>query len=146
MGSASVDKLVPELATWDLGNGISLTDWIYIVGRADHALGFQALLWPRLAEFEGYVLRESVDVERLREWEASGATRSQIETAMNALFLDAAFPNDETADPLKNQQMEALASIMCEMLRAKLNADFPTRKFEVFLMEGEDFGVSFRQS
>ncbi len=146
MEPPSADQLVPELAKWDLGNGISLTDWIYIVGRADHALGFQALLWPRLVEFEGYVFRESVDVDRLRGWEASGATRSQIETAMNALFLDAAFPNDETDTSLKGQQIDAWASIMCEMLRAKLNSEFPTREFAVFLMKGDDFGVSFRQS
>jgi len=146
MGSASADQLVPELAQWNSGNGISLTDWIYIVGRADHALGFQALLWPRLIEFEGYVIREAVDVDRLRGWEASGATRSQIETAMNALFLDAAFPNDETESLLKERQIESMATIMCDILRAKLSAEFPTRAFSVFLMEGGDFGVSFCQS
>lgn len=146
MEPASADQLVPELAQWNWGKGISLTDWIYIVGRADHALGFQALLWPRLVEFEGYVFRETVDVDRLRGWEASGATRSQIETAMNALFLDSAFPNDETDGPLKEQQIESMATIMCDILRAKLRAEFPTRAFSIFLMEGDDFGVSFCQS
>ena len=71
--------LIPELSRWNNGNGIALADWIFIEGRADHALGFCSLLWPDFQLFEGYVLRGPIDVERLRGWEQGGHSRQEVE-------------------------------------------------------------------
>ncbi|HEX3423969.1 MAG TPA: hypothetical protein VHS33_11300 [Sphingomicrobium sp.] len=137
---------MPELARWNNGNGIPPGDWIFIEGRADHALGFCSFLWPEFVEFEDYVLRAPLDVARLREWERSGQlTRQQIETAMNAYLLDGVFPGDETEAALKDAQCERLATIMADMLAAKLVRDFPDRRFAVVPLGGDDFGVSFHQ-
>lgn len=142
----SIPDLIPELALWNNGNGISPDAWIFIEGRADHALGFCSFLWPEFETFENYVLRAPVDVERLRGWENSrDLTRQQIETAMNAYLLDGVFPQDQADAVLKQAQCERLATIMAEMLAAKLSRDFPERRFSAFAMDGCDFGVSFHQ-
>lgn len=142
----SLSELIPELAMWNNGKGIAPSDWIFIEGRADHALGYTSLLWPEFVEFEGYVLRGPLDVARLRGWEADGRTRQQVETAMNAFLLEGVFPQDETDAALKDQQCERLAAIMADMLGAKLAREFPGRRFAAFVMSGYDFGVSFHQT
>jgi hypothetical protein len=142
----NVTELIPELARWNHGKGIAPDDWIFIEGRADHALGFCSLLWPEFVEFEDYVLRVPVDVERLRAWERAGdRSRRQIETAMNAYLLDGAFPQDRADESLKNAQSECLATIMADILSAKLARGFPHRRFSTFVLRGEDLGVSFHQ-
>lgn len=142
----SASDLIPELGHWNDGNGISPEAWIFIEGRADHALGFCAFLWPEFVQFEDYVLRAPLDVQRLRGWERAGdLSRKQIETAMNAYLLDGVFPQDEAEEALKEAQCERLATMMADMLSAKLARDFPQRRFSAFAMSGEDFGVSFHQ-
>lgn len=138
-------ELIPELALWNKGRGIAPDDWIFIEGRADHSLGLCSLLWPEFVQFEDYVLRGPLDVERLRGWEGGGHTRKQIETAMNAFLLEGAFPNDPTDASLKEAQSERLATIMADMLAAKLARDFPGHRFVAFVLGGDDFGVSFHQ-
>lgn len=138
-------ELIPELGRWNNGNGIAPADWIFIEGRADHALGFCLLLWPDFQLFEGYVLRGPIDVDRLRGWEKAGHSRQQVETAMNALWMDGIFPTDPTEFASKNRQTAHFATVMADMLSAKLLRDFPDRRFSTFVMDGDDFGVSFHQ-
>lgn len=138
--------LIPELAQWNAGAGVSPDEWILIEGRADHSLALCAMIWPEFVEFEGYVLRRPLNVEQLRDWQKTGEmNRQQIETAMNAYLLEGMFPQDQTDLPLKNAQFKRLASVMADMLSAKLVRDFPEHRFSVFLMNGEDVGVSFHQ-
>lgn len=83
--------------------------------------------------------------DRLREWESAGLSRRQIETAMNAVFLENIFQKNSTEATLKARQEEHLASIMIDMLPAKLVRDFPDLRFSTFVMGDDDFGVSFHQ-
>lgn len=138
-------QLIPELAQWNEGDGIAPDEWIFVEGRADHSLGFCSLLWPELIEFEGYVLRGPLDVARLRSWERGGLSRKQIEIAMNAFLLEGVFPNDPAEASLKEAQAERLATVMADMLAAKLARDFPKRRFAAFVLDDDDFGVSFHQ-
>ena len=64
---------------------------------------------------------------------------------MNAYLLEGIFPQDQTNMPLKKAQCERLARVMADMVAAKLVRDFPERRFSVFVMHGEDVGVSFHQ-
>ncbi len=141
-----VADLIPELGRWNNGKGVSPDAWFFIEGRADHALAFCTSVWPEFVEFESYVLRGPLDLERLRGWEHNGdLSRQQIETAMNAYLLDGMFPQDEAIVALKTAQCERLASIMADMLGAKLARDFPQRRFSTFVLGGNDFGISFHQ-
>src|SRR4051812_23929748 len=101
-----LSELLPDLRKWNEGAGISPEEWISIEGRADHAVGFCSLFWPEFVQFEGYVLRAPLDIDRLRDWERAGHTRQQIEVAMNALLFDYRFPNDPNDPDLKNAQTQ----------------------------------------
>jgi hypothetical protein len=138
-------ELLPRLQEWNEGAGISPEGWIFIEGRADHALGFCSMFWPEFVQFEDYVLRAPLDIDRLRSWEAAGHSRQAAEIAMNAFLFDYIFPDDHTAPALKSAQLGRLATIMCDMLAAKLKCEFPERDFSAFALEGDDFGVSFHQ-
>jgi hypothetical protein len=138
-------ELLPHLQKWNEGAGISPEGWIFIEGRADHALGFCSMFWPEFVQFEDYVLRAPLELDKLRGWETAGHSRQAIETAMNAFLFDYIFSNDHTAPALKSAQLERLATIMCDMLAAKLKREFPKRAFSAFVLEGDDFGVSFHQ-
>ena len=141
-------ELIPELATWNDGAGIPVEAWIVGIGRTDQAVGYAALFWPEFVSFEGYVFRAPVNVERLRGWEIGGrATRQQIETAMNMLFLEHVFPDDDAPEELFDARLNHLVVQMEEMLLAKLARQFPERTFSVFVIDdGDDFGISFHQS
>ena len=141
----SPSKLIPELTRWNDGKGITPDEWIFIEGRADHAVGFCSFLWPEFVKFQGYVFRTPFDVSHLRNWEGHGHTRQQIETAVNAFSLEGIFPNDATDRALKEKQCEHVIAIMVDMLKAKLAKDLPDRRFAVFELIGDDFGVSFHQ-
>ncbi|MBT0670667.1 hypothetical protein HT136_20070 [Novosphingobium profundi] len=141
----NLSHLIPELTEWNNGQGIAPSDWIWIEGRADHALGLSSLFWPELVLFEGYVLRGPLDAARLRGWESQGHTCKQIETAMNAFLLEGIFPNDPTESQLRETQVDQLAKTMVAMLQAKLAFDFPERRFSAFTLAGEDVGISFHQ-
>jgi len=144
----SLLNLLPELAEWNDGDGIAPSDWILGVGRGSHALALCSLLWPEVAAFEGYVLRKPVNVDHLKGWEAGGrASRQQIENAMNMLFLEDIFPDDQCESALKAAQTLRLAQIMVDMLSAKLAREFQSRRFKVFIIDdGDDFGVTFHQA
>ena len=47
---------------------------------------------------------------------------------------------------LKGVQLTRLATIMADMLTAKLNREFPDRCFSAFVLEEADFGLSFHQT
>lgn len=142
---SKISRLIPELEHWNDGKGIDPENWIYIEGRADHALGYCSLMWPDVIQFEGYVLRGPLDVDRLKGWERAGHSFREIETAMNAFFLADVFPEDPTESILKGNQIQHFALVMADMLSAKLHRDFPDRRFSAFVLEGDDFGVSFHQ-
>jgi hypothetical protein len=140
-------NLLPELALWNGGAGIALDDWIYCVGRSDHALGYFALAWPEFEVFEGYVLRGPLDIERLRGWENASLERKQIEICMNMSALELAFPDEDADAQLKAARLKTFAVIISEIWGAKLRRDFPERSFSVVVIDNEDdFGVSFHQT
>ena len=64
----TIPNLIPELALWNFGKGISPDDWIRGEGRADHALGLCAMLWPEISCVGPYILREPVNMEYLKGW------------------------------------------------------------------------------
>lgn len=41
-----VERLIPELAGWNDGKGISVESWISGIGRYDHAIGYCTIFWP----------------------------------------------------------------------------------------------------
>ncbi len=65
---------------------------------------------------------------------------------MNLVSLEGAFPAAEEQGDLSEAQLRQLGKVMAEMWEAKLNRDFPARKFAALIVDDDDdFGVTFHQ-
>ena len=138
--------LMPSIADWNAGVGVAPSDWIWIVGRAEHALGYCALLWPDFETIDEFVLRVPFSNDRLRDWQKTRRSRRLIENAMNLVLLNGAFPDAEERGDLYEAQLKQIGKVMADMWEAKLKRDFPDREFAVIIVDdSDDFGVTFHQ-
>ena len=141
--------LIPELAGWDDGAGITLRSWISGVGRFDHALGYASIFWPDFVQHEGCILRETPDDANFQEWMRTMAGDiTRVEAMMNHLHVLDLF-NDSEYQPGRPLLLR-LGQILKSMWSCKLAHDFPSVNFAIELdLEGEemaDFTLTFYQS
>jgi hypothetical protein len=126
-----------ELAAWNNSRGIDLESWIGCAGNFSLAVGYAALFWPELVEFDRYILRKDFSESALRGFESQpGSTRSSIEQVMNHVHI-ADLHHAGSADISKDKLMQ-LGHVLKEMLQAKLQWQFPQRTFVVSFHVPED--------
>ncbi len=122
-------SLIPELADWNGGAGISLDGWICGVGRFDHALGYAAIFWPSFVQYERCVFRSSPDRSVYDEWmKIAAGDCAKVEAMMNHVHLTDLFTGSDY-QPSK-ALLVRLGEIMEEMWSCKLAQDFPDKRFE----------------
>ena len=141
-------KLIPELADWNGGTGITLEAWISGVGRFDHALGYSSIFWPSFIEYESCVFRTVPDREAYQQWmKSTGGDRTKVEAAMNHMHLIDLFTGSEYQP--NRALLLRLGQIMKEAWSCKLARDFPTKRFETpFFSDAEnltDLELTFYQ-
>jgi hypothetical protein len=129
--------LIPELATWNNGAGITLNAWISGVGRFDHALGYAAIFWPSFIQYESCILRSVPDRSAYQQWMKSmdGET-AKVEAMMNHLHLIDLFACSDY-QPNKALLLR-LGQIMTEMWSCKLARDFPDKRFGIQLISDSE--------
>lgn len=144
------DSMKDELGAWNNGAGISIDQWIGCEGRFSLAVGYAAVFWPGFVEFEGYVLEKGFSIEGLRSFEASGEnTRQSIEWVMNHVHI--ADLQHEGCSDISRDKIILLGEMMREMYTAKLQWQFPNRRFVVEFARPEnpddlqDYQISFWQ-
>lgn len=131
MDEPNFSELIPEIQLWNEGRGIDAESWVHGEGNYELAVGYSLLFWPRLIEFEGYVLRASrFEESNLRDWErATGGDKRAIEAVINhEHLLDIHGNNGSEATEV---QLRYLGRILKETIGAKLKIDYPNRQFEV---------------
>ena len=132
-----LSALLPELAAWNDGCGISPLDRLKTFVRSDHAVTYAQLVWPAFVEHEEYVFRRGFSVQTLREWERTpGLERWQIEAMLNTVHLDDLLFVNEEWSLLVEQRAVYLGKMLSETYAAKLAHDFPYRKFIVEACDG----------
>lgn len=141
-------KLIPELADWNAGTGITLAAWISGVGRFDHALGYSTIFWPSFIEYESCVFRTVPDREAYQQWmKSTGGDRTKVEAAMNHIHLIDLFTSSDHQP--SRALLLRLGQIMKEAWSCKLALNFPARRFEIpFFSDSEnltDFELTFHQ-
>ncbi len=144
------ESMRAELAEWNSGRGIDLETWVGCTGNFALAVGYAAVFWPKLVEYEGYVLHQGFSLESLRSFEERGGSdRCGIEAVMNHRHIrDLQYVGcpDTSLDKL-----ELLGETMKEIYEAKLKVQFPDRKFSVAFFRPENpedlssYEVSFWQ-
>jgi len=112
-----------ELARWNDGDGIDLEGWIAGSGNYALAIGYATLFWPRFVEIDGYIVREGITSEQLRDWERTGASRREVEAVVNHLhFADL---HRHANALLSEDKLVALGEVLREIHAAKLVWQFP---------------------
>lgn len=142
-------NLLPELADWNAGAGITLESWISGVGRFDHALGYAAIFWPSFVQYERCIFRARPDHAVFQEWmKSAGGDCAKVEAMMNHVHLADMFIGSDY-QPSK-ALLVRLGQIMEEMWSCKLAQDFPDKRFETrFESDAEnltDLELTFYQS
>ena len=130
-------SMTAELQAWNSGKGVDLNSWVGCEGNFALAVGYSTLFWPRLVEFEGYILHAGFSVDALRGFEASSnGNRSSIEAVMNHRHI-ADMQHVGCAD-ISFDKIKLLGGVLREMYEAKLAWQFPNKPCEVRLfLEGE---------
>jgi hypothetical protein len=125
--------LTRELARWNDGRGISISDWICCVGRYDHFVAFARLLWPEFVEYDGRLyISDFFLEERLRRSLAAGATNSAAQAMINALDITTLF-SSAGVEP-EQDELLYLADMLRQTWTAKLQRDFPDRDASVTVL------------
>jgi hypothetical protein len=60
---ARAAELIPELGTWNDGQGIDLESWANAVGRYDFAIAKAAIFWPDFVVYDDCVFRYDPDAK-----------------------------------------------------------------------------------
>ena len=141
-------NLMPELANWNDGAGITLNAWISGVGRFDHALGYAAIFWPSFVQYERCIFRASPDHTAYQEWmKSTRGDCAKVEAMVNHVHLADLFTGSDYRP--NRALLLRLGQIMKEMWSCKLAQDFPDKRFEThFTSDAEnlaDLELTFYQ-
>jgi hypothetical protein len=147
----SAAELIPELSSWNNGNGIDVESWIGCSGSADLAVGYSTIFWPSFTLHDDYILRHGFSLDSLRGFERQcGADKGSIECVMNHLHIqDIHHVGDET---FSADKAIYLGSLLKEIYELKLPRDFPDRPCTVNFYVPEDrddlaaYEISFWQT
>ncbi len=128
-------ELIPELADWNNGDGISIDGWLGCKGDFQLAIAFSRLFWPRFVEHDGCILFEGFSVGSFDGFLAQAkGNRASVESVMNHHhLLDLFYHASDTATA---DQLSFLGSVLCDAWKTKLMSDFPNKHFEVTFNKG----------
>jgi hypothetical protein len=128
-------ELVPETRDWNEGRGIELASWISGVGGFEHAIGYGELFWPDFVEHGGGVFfAESFSEESYGGFmRQTGDNLRAVESVMNHRHILDLFC-DRDAPPSRDQIIY-VGRLLKEIWGAKLQRDFPDRRFAVSFPE-----------
>ncbi len=126
--------LIPETRQWNNGNGIDLESWIACVGNLKQAIGYGELFWPDFAEHDGCVFFTRFREESYRGFMLqTGGDRHAVEAVMNHRHICDLFCSNESA-PTRDQVIY-MGRLLKDMWSAKLQRDFPSKRFVVSFPE-----------
>jgi hypothetical protein len=119
------------------------------VSSFEHAIAYGELFWPDFAEHDGCILFAGFSEKSYQGFmEQTGGNRQAVEAVMNHRHIIDRFCRPEL-EPTQ-AQVVYLGRLLKEMWAAKLQRDFPTKRFVVSFPEEKledllDYEVTFFQ-
>jgi hypothetical protein len=141
--------LIPETRDWNGGRGISLEAWVSCVGSYEHAIAYGELFWADFVEHDGCVFFAGFSEESYHGFmQQAGGDRQAVEAVMNHCHILDLFCRPGLAP--SREQVVYLGRLLKEMWAAKLQRDFPGKRFVVAFPEEPsenllDYQVTFFQ-
>jgi len=131
------DALIPELKDWNNGNGIDPESWAGCKGNFQLAAAYSLVFWPRFTELDGMVFRGEMDRKTLDSWKQNCSDKpAEIEATANHLHIaDLHYVGCPDASV---ERLVFLGTLLEEIYRIKLAAEFPNRRFTVKFYEPPD--------
>lgn len=134
LSNVPMADLVPETRDWNSGSGIDLRSWITCVGKFEYAIGYGEVFWPDFVEHEGCVFCDGFSKESYSGFmKQTGGVRQAVEAVMNHLHVLDLFCGPDL-HPTREQVLY-LGRLLKEMWAAKLQRDFPDKRFVVSFPE-----------
>lgn len=140
-------KLIPELKTWNQGEGIDVDEWIGCISNFEHMIGYCAIFWPEFALHEDCVMFADFDKKDFGGFlENYHGNKNAVEQTMNHWHIIDLFSMDKPK-PTKDQ-ITFLGRTLKEIWEAKLKRDFPNRNIVVVFNEDDcveliDYSITF---
>ena len=133
--------------------GFTPFDFIHKYGSPLSALLHSHLFWPDFVEIDDmvflqYEFEDENDYKRLKEaLEHYQWNRRAVEESFNVVEISSFF-GKSTGD-VSDEGYQVLASIVCDTWSAKLKHQFPSRRFEIDILDIDDtdgeIAIIFRQ-
>lgn len=144
------EELVPELGRLrqELGDHLTLEDWIAYTGDIRLAIAYLRLLWPAFVAHQGgvFIARQFSEAQWAEWKDVLGEDTPGLERHINHVDLLELFANPEGRNVITHTQMQYVGQQLTQMWHAKLALEFPGQSFFVELMQGEsleDFALTF---
>lgn len=127
--------LIPELPSWNNGNGIDVDGWLGCMGNFQLAIAFSRMFWPEFIEHDQCILFAKSSKKTYGDLMAAYKNnRAAVEGVMNHQhILDLFYHAASTATAA---QLIYIGRVLKDILAVKLAHDFPARTFEVHFDEG----------
>ena len=134
-------ELIPELRRWNDGAGVSVEDWIMMVGSPEFAIGYMRVFWPKFILHQGGIfLADGFSEEDFESWMVSQSKDIRsVQAVMNHRHPDLLFQGGEDRGMPANQEA-CIARLLSETWRAKAQLDFPDLDVEVSVEGCDDSG------
>jgi hypothetical protein len=149
--NSDLAQLIPELKSWNGGKGVDIETWISCEGDHKHLIGYARILWPDFVEHDGCILLGgSLDEANYQAWLAqTKGDQKRVEAVMNHQHIVDLFSRSHHEPPTR-EVIVYIGRVMKDILQAKLNRDFPSRKVTVTFAEdgvGDlvDYQITFFQ-
>jgi hypothetical protein len=127
-----LEKVVPELAEWNYGNGIDIVSWINGLGNFEHGIAYGRMFWQDFVEHDGCVLHAGFSESNYSGFmKQLDGDREAVERVMNHCHISDYFPNQQ---PTKDQIIY-FGRLLKEIWQVKLKNDFPARNIQVEFYE-----------
>ena len=129
-----MDELIPDLRKWNDGRGISVEDWVQLVGNFEHAIAYSTLFWPEFQLHDGCVFFAGLDEANYQKWlKTTNGNKTSVQAVMNHRHILDLFPYAEP-EPTQ-EQIIFLGRKLKDMWQTKLNRDFPDQQITVSFPE-----------
>lgn len=135
LGNASMKppaSIVANLSEWNDGKGISLSNWVTLIGNFDNFIAYSRLVWPEFIEYKNRIyIADFFNEHELEKNIQNGTTEYQAQLFQNCLDVATIFPEDE--ENWEEEKVLYLANTLKSSWEASLKTNFPNRVFNVFI-------------
>lgn len=124
------NDLIPELPTWNGGEGIDVESWIGCEGDFQHAIGYSVIFWPEFTLHEDMIFGKNFSHEALAGFlKQADGNKTSVEKVMNHLHI--VDIHHGGCPDASRERIVYLGNVLKEIYSCKLKCQFPDLRIVV---------------